>query len=209
MKGAGVRMNLLCFSDLHLDIAAARRLAGSALVGNFDLIVSAGDLGLDGVHDGEIHEVLAKQGVPVLAVPGNHDGDDAYEPMTQSAGWKSIDRVIHRCGEYVFAGYGIRANPDDRAQEEARFREFADSLEDVPAEQLVLVSHLPPFGTLAARDRRFIDRGSTALADWVLRRQPVAVICGHVHHREPVTERLGATLVVNPGPFGLPLRLPA
>jgi Icc-related predicted phosphoesterase len=202
-------MNILCFSDLHLDGAAARRLAARALVGNLDLVVSAGDLGLDGVHDREIYEVLAKSGVPVLAVPGNHDGDDAYERMTELVGWKSIDRVIHDCGEYVFAGYGIRANPDDMAQEEARFRAFADLVEDVPPERLVLVTHLPPSGTLAARDRRLIDRGSAALAEWVLRRQPTAVICGHVHHREPVTERLGATLVVNPGPFGLSLRLPS
>ena len=201
-------MNILCFSDLHLDIAAARRIAARALVGNFALFVSAGDLGLDGAHDKEIYEVLAKPGVPVLAVPGNHDGDDAYERMTELVGWKSIDRVVHRCGEYVLVGYGIRTNPDDMAQEEARFRDFADSVEDVPAERLVLVSHLPPSGTLAARDRRLIDRGSTALAEWVLRRQPVAVICGHVHHREPVIESLGATWVVNAGPFGLPLRLP-
>ena len=202
-------MNILCFSDLHLDLATARRLSARALAGNFDLLVSAGDLGLDGVHDRDLYDMLAKPGVPVLAVPGNHDGDDAYEQMIQAAGWKSIDRIVYRCGEYVFVGHGIRTNPDDMAQEEARFRDFADSVEDVPAERLVLVSHLPPLGTLAARDRRLIDQGSTALAEWILRRQPVAAICGHVHLREPVIERLGVTWVVNAGPFGLPLHLPS
>ncbi len=201
-------MNILCFSDLHLDITAAKRIAARALVGNFDLLVSAGDLGLDGVHDREVYEALAKPGVPVLAVPGNHEGDQAYEKMIEAPGWKSIDRIVYRCGEYVLAGHGIRSNPDDMAREDARFQDFAESIDDLPAERLVLVSHLPPFGTLAARDQRFIDRGSAALAEWVMGRQPVAVICGHVHHREPITEQLGSTMIVNAGPFGLPLRLP-
>jgi uncharacterized protein len=71
----------------------------------------------------------------------------------------------------------------------------------------VLLTHLPPFGTLAARDRRFVDRGSVQLADWIREWQPAACVCGHVHHREPVTERLGETIVVNAGPHGWVLRL--
>jgi Icc-related predicted phosphoesterase len=35
---------LFCFSDLHNDLGAVRRLAGEALVANFDFLVSAGDL---------------------------------------------------------------------------------------------------------------------------------------------------------------------
>lgn len=83
-----------------------------------------------------------------------------------------------------------------------RLEEVAGQLETVPADRLVLVSHLPPAGSLSARDRRFVDRGSPALAGWIERRQPLAVICGHVHHPEPVVERVGTTIVVNAGQCG-------
>jgi Icc-related predicted phosphoesterase len=38
-------------------------------------------------------------------------------------------------------------------------------------------------------------------------RQPAACVCGHVHHREAVMERLGETTVVNAGPHGWVLRM--
>jgi len=200
-------LKLLCFSDLHLDLAAARRIAAKALVGNIDLLESAGDLGLNGVPDPELYRVLAKPGVPVLAIPGNHDGDESFERSITASGWTSIDSAVHRHGDFFIAGHGMRSNPDYAEREYEKFLAFAASIEQVPAERLVLVSHLPPRGSLSARDRHFVDRGSPALADWIRRRQPVAVICGHVHHREPVMEHVGGTLVVNPGPYGWLQRL--
>ena len=59
-----------------------------------------------------------------------------------------------------------------------------------------------PWETLAARDRRFIDRGSVQLRRWVEAHQPAAVLCGHVHVKEAVVDRIGETLVVNAGPHG-------
>ena len=200
-------LQILCFSDLHLDLAAARRVAAKAPVGNIDLLVSAGDLGLDGVHDPDLYRMLAKSGVPVLAIPGNHDGDEPYERSITASGSTSIDSMVHRHGDFFIAGHGIRSNPDCGERESEKFLTFAASIEQLPAGRLVLVSHLPPRGSLSARDRHFVDRGSPALADWIRRRQPVAVICGHVHHREPVMEHVGGTLVVNPGPYGWLQRL--
>jgi Icc-related predicted phosphoesterase len=33
------------------------------------------------------------------------------------------------------------------------------------------------------------------------------VVCGHVHHREPVVDRIGATAIVLGGPAGYELAL--
>ena len=77
-----------------------------------------------------------------------------------------------------------------------------------PRDRLVIVTHLPPSGSLSARDRKFIDRGNDQLARWIREHQPAVVICGHVHHREVVVEQIERTRVVNPGPYGFTLRLP-
>ena len=157
-------LKLLCFSDLHLDLAAARRIAAKALVGNIDLLESAGDLGLNGVPDPELYRVLAKPGVPVLAIPGNHNGDESFERSITASGWTSIDSAVHRHGDFFIAGHGMRSNPDYAEREYEKFLTFAASIEQVPAERLVLVSHFPPRGSLSARDRHFIGTGRRKMA---------------------------------------------
>jgi uncharacterized protein len=201
-----------CLSDVHADVSAARKLGAATLTGGIELVLSAGDLGLDGVNDRAVYEAVGRHSVPVLSVPGNHDGDAAYDALVAGLGWTALHgRIVERDGLW-FAGYGLRTWTNDLSHPETTPRDpelaaLLARLEAIPRERLVLLTHLPPFGTLAARDRRFIDRGSVQLADWIRERQPAACVCGHVHHREPVTERLGETLVVNAGPHGWVLRL--
>jgi uncharacterized protein len=196
-------MRILCLSDLHGDLAAARRLGGAALAGGIDLVVSCGDLGVDGANDPAVYGAIARGGVPVLAVPGNHDGDAAYDTLVTSLGWTDLHgRVVER-GGWWFAGLGLRGW-DGRSAPEAdpAWTALLARLEGVPSERLVLVTHVPPAGTLAACDRRLVDRGSDAIAAWIAARQPAANLCGHVHHREVVVDRIGETRVVNAGPHG-------
>lgn len=207
-------MRLLCFSDLHRDEAAARRLAGLALGANPAALVSAGDLGVDGVQSPGLYAAFQHVGVPVLAVPGNHDGLEAYLAALREAGWQDLDSRAFELDGWVMAGYGQLhldpgpSGPDAGAQrDDPALTALLAQLEPFPPSRLVLVSHLPPWGTLSSRDRRFVDRGSAQLRRWIVTRQPAAVICGHVHHPEPVVERIGETLVVNPGPYGWLVRL--
>ena len=202
-------MRLFCFSDLHNDLGAGKRLGGEALVANVDLLISAGDLAVDGRHDPQLYRELAWAGRPVFAIPGNHDRDGPYRVASAAAGWFDLDgRVIEQEG-FWFAGHGFAVStgaysgPDASRQSEDPFlTQLLAQLEAMPRERIILVTHLPPWGTLAARDHKFIDRGNVQLQEWVERRQPLAVICGHVHHPEASMERLGETLVVNPGPHG-------
>lgn len=202
-------MRLLCFSDLHRDEAAARRLAGLALGANPAALVSAGDLGVDGVQSPGLYAAFQHAGVPVLAVPGNHDGVEAYSAALREAGWRDLYGRVLELDGWMMAGYGQLhldpgfSGPDAGAQrDDPALTALLACLEVYPASRLVLVSHLPPWGTISSRDRRFVDRGSAQLRRWVETRQPAAVICGHVHHSEPVVERIGETQVVNPGPQG-------
>jgi uncharacterized protein len=205
-------LRCLCLSDLHLDAAAARRLGGAALTGNFDVVLSAGDLGLDGKNDPAVYEAISRGLVPVLSVPGNHDGDAAYDVLVARHGWTDLHgRVVERDG-WWFAGFGLRVwsnalSDSATAAPDPELAAYLAGLEKIPAGRLVLIVHVPPAGTLASRDHRFVDRGSGQLLRWIEARQPAAVACGHVHHREVVVDRIGATLVVNAGPHGWVLTL--
>jgi Icc-related predicted phosphoesterase len=201
-------MRALCLSDVHRDVSAARRLGATALVGGIDLILSAGDLGVDGANDAAVCELLSSAGVPVFSVPGNHDGEDEYDELVARFDWTDLHgRVIERDG-WWFAGFGLRGwDGVGEVANDVALAELLSRLEGIPPRRLVLLTHVPPLGTLAARDRRFVDRGSAQLADWIGAWQPAACVCGHVHHREPVADRIGETVVVNPGPHGYVLAL--
>lgn len=199
-----MKLRLLCFSDLHRDFTAAQALARTALVGRFDHLVCAGDLALDGAHEPGLTTLLSRSGVEILAVPGNHDGP-SYAPELAAGSWTDLHDQLVRRGEWWFAGFGLQGAPPAAGEEPAdanRMLALLRRAEALPADRLVLVTHLPPAGTLAARDRRFVDRGSALLADWVSRHQPAAIVCGHVHHPEPVIDRIGRTVVVLGGPRG-------
>lgn len=202
-------MRLFLFSDLHGDETAARRLAATALGANPTLTVSAGDLADDGQHFESVYSAFRHVGTPVLAVPGNHDGTLHYHASLARAGWEDLHGQVRELDGWVVAGHGFPvhderySSPDPWAQsEDPSLTALLARLDQVPRERIILVSHLPPWGTQASRDRRFNDWGSAQLRRWVEARQPAAVLCGHVHLREVVVERLGETLVVNAGPFG-------
>jgi len=207
-------VRLFCFSDVHRDEGAARHLAGSALAANPTALISAGDLGVDGIQAPGLYAAFRHVGAPVLAVPGNHDGLEAYPAALAEAGWRDLDGRIVELESWVLAGKGHLlldprySGPDAGAQQEdPALTTLLSLLAPYPASRTVLVSHLPPWGTLCSRDRRFVDRGSGQLRRWIEARQPAAVICGHVHHPEPVVERIRETLVVNAGPHGWVLQL--
>jgi len=209
-------IRLLLFSDLHRDVAAAKRLGADAVASNASALVCAGDLGLDGVSEPALYEPFRACGLPVYSVPGNHDGDPDYELAMREAGWKDIDGCMVELEGWTLAGHGhlhheasfYGPTPGEQA-EDAKLTRLLAQARTVPADRLVLVTHLPPFGTLASRSHRFIDFGSAQLRRFIDEYQPAAVLCGHVHHREPVTDRVGRTLVVNAGPKGYLIALSA
>jgi uncharacterized protein len=89
--------------------------------------------------------------------------------------------------------------PNEYSEEELADRLEAGWAMVQHARWKVLVSHAPPLDTAVDRlaDGRHV--GSTAVREFCLRRQPDVVLCGHIHESRG-TDRLGRTLLVNPGP---------
>jgi Icc-related predicted phosphoesterase len=63
----------------------------------------------------------------------------------------------------------------------------------------ILVSHQPPHDTLCDVSRG-AHVGSTTIRQFILDREPDLVLCGHIHESVG-DDRLGASRVVNPGPW--------
>ena len=200
-------MKLLCFSDLHRDREAAERLVEAAE--QVDVVIGAGDFATmrQGLND--TLEVLSRITKPAILVPGN--GESVDELRSAAEGWRSAS-VLHGSGCHVAGvdfwgvGGGIPVTP---------FGDWSYDFDEAVATQLlegcpsggVLVVHSPPLDTVD-HDSDGRIRGSQAIRQTVLDREPRLVVCGHIHGDWEKRATLGRSQVLNAGPRGVSLRLP-
>jgi uncharacterized protein len=190
-------MRVLAFSDVHRDLAQARRLAQRARA--VDVVVAAGDFA--SVHRGlqEVIDVLGVIETPTVVVAGNNETEEALRAAC--AGWRAA-RVLHGDGAEIGGvpffglGGGVPVTPwswsFDLSEDEA-----AERLAGCPAGG-VLVVHSPPKGYLDG-DRHL---GSEAILRAIEDKQPRLAVCGHIHESAGDGASVGGTRVLNAGPAG-------
>ena len=85
---------------------------------------------------------------------------------------------------------------------EARFSEWLEelALRAGSTQHIVLAAHNPPYNTACDRTSNGLHVGSSAVRDFIEEHQPAICLCGHIHESVGM-ERLGRTVVANPGPF--------
>ena len=193
-------MKLLAFSDLHTDLAQARRLAESSA--QADVVVGVGDFA--SVHSGLAETIAALRAIEVatVLVPGNNETEEALREAC--ADWQQAV-VLHGEGTEIDGvaffglGAGVPVTPWDWSfdlTEEAA----AELLEPCP-EGCVLAVHSPPRGhvDVSGAGRHL---GSEAVLRAIERRRPRLALCGHIHESWGRQSRIGATPVINLGPEG-------
>jgi len=195
-------MNLLLFSDLHADVAGARRLAGLAT--GADLLVGAGDFGNSRSHIADCLPALLSTGKPAVFVPGN---SESFDELAEACREFPNARVLHGTScdidgvTFFGLGGGIPVTPFGSWSYDFTEEQAADLLKDCPP-AAVLVTHSPPQGAVdvASSGKRL---GSTAIRAAIERTRPRLVVCGHIHASAGQTAHVGSTPIINPGPKGM------
>lgn len=167
-----------------------------------DAVVVAGDLAnRDARTAKQIVRILSKAAARVFFVPGNMDNPILVD-------WNGTDRItcLHGkkivYGEVCFVGLGgaiagAFGAPLEFSEAEAR-RTLAQAIGPSFSHPVTLVSHCPPKDT--AVDMAFGGRhvGSEAVREFIEEKEPVLVVCGHIHEAQGI-DKIGKTLVVNVG----------
>jgi Icc-related predicted phosphoesterase len=198
-------MRLLAFSDLHVDIDQAGRLAASSE--DVDVVLGVGDFA--SVHSGleETIDALRSMAKPAILVPGNNETEDALREACD--GWKNaiilhgesteIDGVI-----FFGLGAGIPVTPWDWSFDLTE-DEAAAKLAGCP-EGCVLAVHSPPRGHVDVSGAGE-HLGSVAVRDAIVAKEPRVALCGHIHESWGERSTVGPTEVINLGPKGSVLGL--
>lgn len=154
-----------------------------------DMIVFSGDLGEDATAEEYTHVALGlrRLGLPVLAVPGNHDKRApmlaALPDMTgqTASGHLCVQRAF---GALTFLGLDtlVEGAPHGELCPE-RLTWLEQALQSCASRDVVLVLHHPPITTgLQDMDGMGLLVGRDRLAELIARHGRVrAVLCGHMH----------------------------
>lgn len=199
-------VKFLALSDIHGKLSSLQLIAEKVLAGQkIDAITVSGDIS----HYGDRAEVrrildaLGSLSLPVFFVLGNCDPREASDLSTEVA--IQLETRCEVCGGLLLTGAGGSTPTPfgttfERDEEEIVSRIRAN-LGSCGAESpgVYLLVHNPPYGT--SLDRTAFGRhvGSRRLRELIEAISPAAVQCGHIHEAAGV-ERIGGTVVFNPGP---------
>ena len=194
-------------SDTHLSPRAPTAEENWSAVVDYaeridvDLVVHAGDLTLDGIHDpcelDYARRQLDRLPVPCLTVPGNHDIGDTPGLPALDAGrlgtWSERigpDHWAAQVGDWTLIGLNAQLFDSASVAEEEQWVWLDDQVSNQPQDRpIALVIHKPVSATdgevRAAPKSRFVgEPGRRRLAEQIDRRWCPLVISGHVHqHR--------------------------
>ena len=200
-------LKILAVADFHGSSQAFSSVAVKAAESKMDLVVMCGDL----THFGSLDDakrnlsIVSKAKLPVFFIPGNCDPPQLANESTDSA--KCLHGDCRRFHDIAFFGVGGSPptpfhSPFELSEEEIGLllqRGFANCSRDEESSRVVLVSHSPPRGTRLDMTSSGEHVGSTSVRNFVEEARPALVVCGHIHEASGL-DRIGTTLIVNPGP---------
>lgn len=205
-------MRLAHVSDLHLlppggispgkgtspeDLARAVADDLASISAGIDLVVISGDLTekADAASFGAFEEIFAAIGLPVVIVPGNHDGPAGFHGYAQTsrtfAGWNITNRTVD-IAEFRFLGLDTCIErTTEGALDDAGLALVEQELARDSDSRLVIVMHHPPLVLGLAQFDGFcrLENGERLLQMLQSASSPTIVLSGHVHR--PYTARQG------------------
>ncbi|MDP2908595.1 MAG: metallophosphoesterase family protein [Nanoarchaeota archaeon] len=197
-------MKILAFVDTHGNMEAIKRLL---LKGEgVDLIVCAGDISNFGNNLKGLVAKFQKLKTPMLIIHGNHESEEQMKELAKEFPWLIfLHKGSYQINGYCFFGYGGGGFSTEDLQYEKTASRFRKTLKkDV---KLVIITHGPPYGTRCDFLSHQGHRGCRSYTKIDKELKPVLHICGHLHETASMRDRIGDTLVINPGAEGKIIRI--
>jgi len=197
-------MKVIVGTDFHGNEAMFEGFAAKTEEEHAEVIVVSGDL----THFGSLRQaqhllsLLTAPRVPVLFVPGNCDPPSLLGVDIEGA--KCIHGTSVSYGEIDFLGVGGSPPTPFSTPFEMTEGDILKALNHASANLgggrwLVLVSHTPPSNTRLDKTGMGRHVGSVSVRRFIEKMKPSVVFCGHIHEAKG-EDRLGNTILVNPGP---------
>ncbi len=197
-------MKIYANADLHGDLDKLNNIKKKKL-SNVELAVFAGDMTIFGKDMDKIFSKLNKLKRLVLIVHGNHEDEKDMKRMAKR--YKNIVNIHKKTFVYkdvLFLGHGgggFSSTSEDFEKISERFEKSA-----AKHKKVVFVIHQPPYKTEC--DKIHGERaGNKSYRKFIKKAKPDIVICGHLHENEGKKDKIGKSLIINPGWKGRIIRV--
>ena len=192
-------MKIYVFADIHEDISAMNKIEEAIKKENPDLIICVGDFTLFEQYMEKMIVWMASLPKPVMVIHGNHETEEITSKYCSfHDNLTFMHKQIKEIDGITFVAHGgggfSKVYPD--------FEEFVEkNKEKLTGKKLVFITHAPPFET--AVDLMHIGHvGSQSYKQFINEFKPVLAVSGHIHETFTKEEKIGETIVSNPGPIG-------
>jgi uncharacterized protein len=195
-------MVIVSVTDIHgrqnIDRPAAQAMAAA------DLLIVCGDITqFGGEADARlIIENLQNINPNLICIPGNCDQLSVNQYLSSLG--LNLHASSKTIGDLAFYGLGgSSTTPFGTPQEygDDVLRKILAGFKKEPSSRYhILVSHAPPHGSKVDQTFLGMHVGSKAVREFIDDFQPDLCLCGHIHEAIG-SDRIGKTLVLNPGPF--------
>lgn len=203
-------MKILILSDLHAHNDVLDKM--DDVFAKSDAVLFAGDFAacFKPETGKEALLQLCKKHDTIFAVLGNCDNEDFLEDLEEQDVCVEKTLVYHEGLAFAGAGGGtyFTGKTEFERQEQdiiADFNIVKNCVEETGDKSLwknlILICHNPPKGKTVDAVNENLHAGSELFAKYIEENQPLAVVCGHIHEGAGM-EKIGETLVINPGSLG-------
>ena len=196
-------MIIVALTDLHGQTGNISKIAD--VLESADVVLLTGDITHFGYrHEAKkvLYEILVFNS-SIFAVSGNCDNSAVARFLYEQN--YSVQNEIRQLNGYSFSGLGGSLpcpgrTPTEYSEEE--YGLFISSLikKTIPESQNILLSHQPPVNTINDEVVTGKHVGSKIIREFIEWLQPLVVFTGHIHEGVGI-DKIGKTLIINPGPF--------
>lgn len=191
-------MKLFLFSDIHANTALMKKLVGAVKKSKVDAVLFAGDISIMGQGTDKILKELGRLDMPVFLVHGNHDDEREMGKMCKNNLKFVHDKVIDWEGCTVVGWGGGGFSFVDK-----EFERFASKhKKELEGKKIILITHAPPHRTKLDKLGTYYA-GNKSFSDFIKKFDVVLAVSGHLHENAGKKDKLGNTLIINAGPFGV------
>lgn len=193
----------LVFGDIHDDISRVAEIPGLAEAAG---VIISGDLTVCGgvKQAARVLGAISAHNPNIMAQIGNMDREEVTGWLEEK-GWNIHRKHFEISPGVTLIGLGCSTFTPFGTPSEHPDSRLAEWLEDTlhhakGYRELILISHTPPLDSACDRIGNGAHVGSSAVREFIQEHQPALCVCGHIHESRGV-DRIGRTLVINPGAF--------
>ncbi len=191
-------MKILAFTDVHGNKKIIKEIIEKAK--KADILICCGDMTNYGNELENILKRFKDLKKNMVLIPGNHEDYEDIKLLCNKYDFLiNVHLRMFKYGDFLFFGYGTGGFNYVDIELEEKMKKIKFDKKD----KIIFITHGPPYGTKLDKLDGLGYRGSRTLRKFIERFKPKLYLCGHLHENFGKQEKIGETLIINPGRTGM------